>query len=47
MIHASAGTRKRFLQEFDQYGDSFTEDISEEQLKDIFHAMDHVRSLSS
>ncbi|PVD23875.1 hypothetical protein C0Q70_17149 [Pomacea canaliculata] len=41
MIHASAGTRKRFLQEFDQYGDSFTEDISEEQLKDIFHAMDH------
>ncbi|KAK7101253.1 DNA ligase 4-like [Littorina saxatilis] len=39
MIHTSPATRKQFQQDYDQYGDSFTEDVTEEQLKHIFSTM--------
>ncbi|KAL3869402.1 hypothetical protein ACJMK2_042087 [Sinanodonta woodiana] len=39
MLHTSPQTGKVFQQDYDQYGDSFTKDISPDQLKEIFTNM--------
>ena len=36
MIHTSPATQKLFQQDFDDYGDSFSEDTTPERLKDVF-----------
>lgn len=42
MIHASAKTLQQFKLDYDEYGDSYTLDITEEQLQDIFNTMQKV-----
>lgn len=36
MIHTSPATQKVFQQDFDDYGDSYSEDTTSERLKDVF-----------
>lgn len=36
MIHTSPATQKLFQQDFDDYGDSYSEDTTPERLKDVF-----------
>ena len=36
MIHTSPATQKLFQQDFDDYGDSFSEDTTPERLQDVF-----------
>ncbi|XP_076463012.1 LOW QUALITY PROTEIN: DNA ligase 4-like [Babylonia areolata] len=40
MIHTSPATRRQFQRDYDDYGDSFTDDVTEEQLRHIFSSMD-------
>ena len=42
MVHTSPATRKQFQQDYDDYGDSFTADVTEDQLRHIFSVMDKV-----
>nr|KAG5701196.1 hypothetical protein BaRGS_023305 [Batillaria attramentaria] len=44
MIHASPATRKQFQMDYDEYGDSYTADITEEQLRHIFGSMGQFHS---
>jgi DNA ligase-4 len=36
MLHAGPSTTAQFSHQYDQYGDSYTEDVTEEGLRDIF-----------
>ena len=40
MIHTSPKTQKSFQVDYDEYGDSYTEDTTAEQLKDVFERID-------
>ena len=44
MVHISPATRQQFQQDYDDFGDSFTTDVTEDQLKQIFSAMGKVGS---
>ena len=41
MLHSCPLTAEKFAAEFDEFGDNFTEDITEEQLKETFEAIDN------
>ncbi|XP_041359150.1 DNA ligase 4-like [Gigantopelta aegis] len=41
MIHTSPKTHKLFQQDYDEYGDSFTSDTTEEQLLKVFEKMEN------
>lgn len=43
MIHTSPKTQKSFQVDYDQFGDSFTEDTTAEQLKNVFDRVNKVR----
>eukprot|EP00118_Oscarella_pearsei_P008725 m.46483 g.46483 ORF g.46483 m.46483 type:complete len:987 (+) comp33697_c0_seq3:313-3273(+) len=45
MLHASPATAAKFALDFDEYGDSYTGDVDEEQIKKIFSAMEVDSSL--
>jgi hypothetical protein len=36
MLHTSPATLKTFQQHYDKYGDSFTQDVTEDELQHIF-----------
>lgn len=42
MIHTSPKTQKSFQQDYDVYGDSYTEDTTAEQLKSVFERITQV-----
>lgn len=44
MIHTSPKTQKSFQQDYDVYGDSYTEDTTAEQLKSVFERITQVLS---
>eukprot|EP00117_Sycon_ciliatum_P015809 scpid30038/ scgid15513/ DNA ligase 4; DNA ligase IV; Polydeoxyribonucleotide synthase [ATP] 4 len=43
MLHSSPSTASKFAEEFDQYGDNFTEDITEEQMHTAFQTIGEQR----
>lgn len=43
MIHTSPKTQKSFQVDYDQFGDSYTEDTTAEQLKNVFDRVNKVR----
>lgn len=44
MIHTSPKTQKSFQQDYDDYGDSYTEDTTTDQLKSVFERITQVLS---
>ncbi|PIK62711.1 putative DNA ligase 4 [Apostichopus japonicus] len=40
MIHTSPDTKAKFAEDFDRYGDSFTQDVDPEKLKEVFQKVD-------
>ena len=40
MLHASKKTQDSFSQDFDRFGDSFTEEVDVERLKDIMQRVE-------
>ena len=45
MIHTSPATHKMFQQDFDDFGDSYSEDTVPERLKDVFSKINVVRKI--
>ncbi|KAL8610583.1 hypothetical protein ACOMHN_006302 [Nucella lapillus] len=45
MIHTCPATRRQFQRDYDDYGDSFTDEITKEQLQHIFTTMDKDESV--
>ncbi|XP_059173254.1 DNA ligase 4-like [Physella acuta] len=46
MIYSTPATLKSFEQDYDQFGDSYTVDVTEEQLRNIFEGMGDIQPLS-
>lgn len=41
MIHSSPATEQKFAMQYDSYGDSFTQDATEESLKKVFSSFEN------